>query len=148
MSTVIRGRIHASNSTHFNLTVFPTLKEMRSYCKRVCGKKGTAYMGRNALAACHSWKRIDFSKGKKGRNNPEMGEVHLAQTRSDSEIVSHECAHAAFQYIRRKYRVNGLLTLKQKRGCFVNGMEEDYCLALGRLFRSANLELHRLGVWK
>lgn len=147
--TIIRGKIWASNSRYFTVTVFPTLKAMRAWCKKTCKKNSAQYMGDRALGVCHSWQRIEVRPGKKTRTHPEIGEIHFAETRASTDVVSHECAHAAFYYLRRKHRVQGDLTLRQEPNSrFTSGMEEEYCAVLGRMFWTANKELHRLGIWK
>jgi hypothetical protein len=134
---------------HFLVQVFDTKWAMWAYCQANC----MAPISRQTKAVCHSFCRIDFRKNKKARINPEMGNIHFYQRGLETDVVAHECTHAAIFWLRRIIRkdlleIGRASRLAGRASKFVDGPEELLCLATGNLLRQCNLNLHRLGIWK
>lgn len=83
---------------YVRMVVWPNVGAMRRQARR----RGHGDM-HDALAYCHEWQRW-YPCGGRLRRDPKVAEVHLAETRLDVAILSHELLHAAAAWIRREGR--------------------------------------------
>ncbi len=130
-----RIRPHRSG-LYYTVRVFRTAVELREYAKanRASGVTRGQFQG---LAT--SWWVTRVRKRRPDRLTAHAGEMLLAQDFCGSEVVSHECAHLALGWARRK-RVS--LTGAMRAGR-VDAAEEQFCYALGQLVRATYIQLYR-----
>jgi hypothetical protein len=116
--------------------VFASLKAMYAYVKQTNWyNKGPIPNDYDAL--CRSWVYV-----KKGRMQPEMGDILLVQGLLQSKFVSHECMHATFEFMRRKK----VQMPDRLRGTDDRYAEEIVCLAVGDMSSQVYMGLTKHGV--
>lgn len=146
LGIVAQFKIHPvlKSRKYFTVYVFRTRRHMQAYCRKYC----THYMGSNATAVCHAFKRLTIRPGKKDRVHPEIGSMHFYVEMASPSIVVHECTHAAI-FWRRQYERKDILSVGgiHDNG-YCTGTEEAICLASGDMFYQMNKALHKHKVWK
>jgi len=94
-------------------------QEMLDFCDAV-SNEGFCCRERRAMAACHSF----VMEG----NERWIGELHFWEGMLSLGAISHETNHAAFCYLRRKYKTESGFA------AWVNAAEEEVAQVQQRLF--------------
>lgn len=68
--------------------------------------------------------------------------LNAAKVRGSTEIVAHECGHAAFFYAERAKGMKWHGRVEKN-----DEANEAVCYPLGAIFRAVNIALHDAGVW-
>lgn len=137
--------------------VFRNLREMRRY-----GRYISIPPPHNYLGICHSFTRYTIrEKGCQKRSVPHqiVCEIHLSKTRLGVGLISHECTHALFAWMRRKgYQVpfpgdareSGFASYDRPETIppeyMASDQEERCCTALGEMMRQIMVGLNRIGL--
>jgi hypothetical protein len=93
------------------------------------------------------YKIVHFKKGKRGRTSPEFGCMFLSLDDLRFEILSHECGHALWAWIRRRViyqdeRQNVLAILDNDSQTCCNA-EEATCRFIGRAVAKLEQQLKK-----
>jgi hypothetical protein len=116
---------------HFRVKVFRSNRAMRAY---LSGRDVRGSLGRYGIALCTTWTRESY-RGSRRRMCLDMGEITLAHPHLGTEVVAHECTHAAIQWAQRV----GLQPLAEKvsttraPGRMASADEERFCYGLGQM---------------
>jgi len=128
---------------YLTVVVFKTRAEMLTYCRE---SANAGYQcGDNVNAACHSFDRIVVRAGKKDRKLPHIGEIHLHLDAIGIGVLSHEMAHGAYCWLRRKLRTEGVRFFGKV--IYDMTVEEKYAWVLGNLVRQSVVRLYELGIY-
>jgi hypothetical protein len=114
----------------YRVRVFATEDTLRHYLAADRDVDRTAAFHSRAL--CTRWTRTRVLANGRTRTCPDMGELLFVLPLIDSEVISHECSHAAIGWAQRV----GLRLLHDAPGVqYARADEERYCYALGRMVK-------------
>lgn len=93
----ITFRLYPEKRTlYFAVNVWPTRKAMISRLRELA-----VNVHDGMQAACSTWERTKYRKGKPARKRPVCGELNFHRERLSIEIASHEITHATVGWARR-----------------------------------------------
>lgn len=123
----------------YRVNVWKNIKAMQKHCSPWIKLED------NVQGVCSSWTSWLYEKGKE-KKSYELGEINFVNKHLNMEVISHEAAHAALGFCRRKridvtqHRVHG----KKAPMKIVDG-EEQFCYALGWIVASICYGLKLVG---
>ncbi len=131
-----RGRLH------YIVQAFEAMDQMHAYCKLNC----PVFMGKDALACCHSHTVLDVFEDGEERVKSLMGSIHFSKELIGGGMIAHECTHATFYWFRRRFRKN-LHFSNRKTARYTDGDEELFCWVVGNLTAQIFAGMYKHKVW-
>lgn len=130
---ILRFRLHPfykgkPSSLYYDVFVSENRDEMWNHSARML--PGTL-MRKGDMAAVHGMGEQHFRNGRWVMGK-RIGMMHFNKTDLGMSVISHECVHAAMFFLRRKLRKQTLVFINPA-GQLVTDVEEDLCIATGRL---------------
>lgn len=119
---------------YYEVIIFPTYKSMYKYYKDTGG-----YQDLDFSAICRD---LEIYKGDIPSN--KIGEILIPKSKCKTSIITHECGHATFQYLRKINQEKMWTYLSEDKRIW--NMEEMYCQILGELSRQFVLQLYKYKV--
>jgi hypothetical protein len=119
-----------------NVSVWRSRADLRAWGRHYLFISGL----RDARAFCHSYARYTPS----GRRALDFAELCFVARDLGSEIISHECFHAAFAWARRQRLSDAGLLCGSDEEIEASDVEESICEFAGLLVRAVVLELYEL----
>jgi hypothetical protein len=112
---------------YYMVRIFKTPRELMRWVRHD-GPSRRPSVSKHSIGICSVWGR------EVGCRNPEIGEIGLCLPHSGIGVISHECLHATFFYLRI---LGGDMDLSRddNDGGTVAGMEEKACEVLGYLVK-------------
>lgn len=125
---------------YFDVVVRPSLKAVNEDWEKMYANDGKECGG-----FCSTYHRV-YNFDKKGKRTvvPCLGKITLSRTLATPEVISHECAHAAFHYVKR-LKLKAQDVCEQKRGkksTIIGDAQEIYCYALGKMTEQIIVKLY------
>ncbi len=121
----------STSRLHYRVRVFTSERALRAYLRS--GDLSRS-LGRYGRALCSSWQRVRLT-AKGERLLPDMGEILLTTRWLGTEVLAHECTHAAVHWAQRI----GLQPMSDetvvRRRKLASPEEERFCTGLGRMVR-------------
>jgi hypothetical protein len=125
---------------YYRVIVFSTARELRARA-RAEGVAGVSH----AQGLCHTY-TLWRPTTRGGRTKPEAGMILLHRRGLSVNYVSHEVAHAAFEWLRRKGLNPNRRTKDDLRRASVGKAEEDACYVVGNLCTQIYARLYASGI--
>jgi len=133
----------AGSGLFYRVRVFQSERTLRHYLKSGPVARTLGHYGR---AMCSNWLRIRIDESGRQRLQPDMGEILLTVRNLGTEVITHECTHAALNWSQRV----GFdpFDSKQKRGRLVSASvgEERFCYGLGQMARQIAVQGYKRGL--
>lgn len=136
-------RVYPDNGfLYFTVTIFRSVKQMHA--------QDNVSVNKNYCAICLGGYKIRLKRNLRVCVTGSMGQIWIPESRYRIGIITHECAHAAFRYLDRRFK-QWKLTPKTRFSKNGRGncsdRDEVYCWVLGNLVRQIvlNYNDHRSG---
>jgi len=117
---------------YYEVFIFQNHEQMYKYYKETGG-----YQPLEFNAVCRDLK---VYKGDIPEN--KIGEILVPKCKCNIELITHECGHVVFQYIRRIHKDKMWIYINQEDNSWK--MEEMYCEILGELVKQFMNELNKV----
>lgn len=115
---------------YYEVIIFENYNEMYKYYKETGG-----YQELDFVAVCRD---LEIYKGKIPQN--KIGEILIPRYKCKQGIITHECGHATFQFLRKVMKED---TWQIDKESLHWGCEESYCKILGDLTKQFTNELYK-----
>lgn len=134
-----RARYHSFRKGYVTVRVFRTRALLHLYAR--LSRLHHPFLGHEYVGLASTWDRFTRDRARVGRlrRTPEYGEILFIAKHLSPEIITHECAHLAFGYARRRHLRLDQLPARQA----VSEDEEHFCYAMGGLTASVTAGLRR-----
>lgn len=126
----------------YYVRVFRSERALRRYLSR---SPFPRVLGRYGRAMCSSFDAIKVLEDGREYKTPEMGEILIPKARLGSEVISHECTHAALGWAQRIKLDPMTKPSRSQSGILAaSSAEERFCYGLGQMVRQLIAHGYRL----